>query len=399
MRWLCKTLWAAGSTAMLLGILIAVLLGTSNAACFAQQTMKNEPAPSPGDQPSDPGPLATDLSPALHSKPIRAAMRKVADWELQRVQAQPPSRAWDFGALDIGLMAASRTLRDPRYSQYVASVGEHFGWKLERTTYPANDFAITQAFLELYNSSHKEEQIAPLRRQFDDAVALLNDPDKPAWWWCDALFMAPAAGVALSDVTGDPTYNSYVDREWGKTEKLLYDKQKHLFSRDVNYLNKREKNGEKIFWSRGNGWVMAGLVRVLATLPSDDPLRPHYIALLREMAQEVAAIQGNDGLWRPGLLDAGSYPLPEVSGSAFFIYAIAWGINHRMLDAETYLPVVEKAWSGTLTHVYQDGRLGSIQPIGEAPAEYKPSSSYNFGVGAFLLAGSEMDTLSEHKHW
>src|SRR5665213_3773300 len=134
MRWLCRTLWAAGSTAMLLGILIAVLLGTSNAACFAQQPTKNEAAPSPGDQPSDPGPLATDLSPALHSKQIRAAMRKVADWELQRVQAQPPSRAWDFGALDIGLMAASRTLHDSRYSQYVASVGEHFGWKLERTT-------------------------------------------------------------------------------------------------------------------------------------------------------------------------------------------------------------------------------------------------------------------------
>jgi len=399
MRWLCRTLWAAGSTAMLLGILIAVLLGTSNAACFAQQPTKNEAAPSPGDQPSDPGPLATDLSPALHSKQIRAAMRKVADWELQRVQAQPPSSAWDFGALDIGLMAASRTLHDPRYSQYVASVGEHFGWKLERTTYPANDFAIAQAFIEVYRSSHKEEQVAPLRRQFDDAVALLNDPEKPAWWWCDALFMAPPAGVQLSDITGDDTYNAYVDREWGKTEKVLYDRQKHLFSRDANYLNKREKNGEKIFWSRGNGWVMAGIVRVLASLPSDDPLRPHYIALLREMAAEVASIQGSDGLWRPGLLDAGSYPLPEVSGSAFFTYAIAWGINHRMLDAEKYLPVVEKAWSGMLAHVYQDGRLGSIQPIGEAPADYTPSSSYNFGVGAFLLAGSEVDVLSEHKHW
>lgn len=399
MRWLCRTLWAAGSTAMLLGILIAVLLGTSNAACFAQQPTKIEAPPSPGDQPSDPGPLDPSLSPALHSKQIRAAMRKVADWELQRVQAQPPSRAWDFGALDIGLMAASRTLHDPRYSQYVASVGEHFGWKLERTTYPANDFAIAQAFIEVYRSSHKEEQVAPLRRQFDDAVALLNDPEKPAWWWCDALFMAPAAGVQLSDITGDDTYNAYVDREWGKTEKVLYDRQKHLFSRDVNYLNKREKNGEKIFWSRGNGWVMAGIVRVLANLPSDDPLRPHYIALLREMAAEVASIQGSDGLWRPGLLDAGSYPLPEVSGSAFFTYAIAWGINHRMLDAEKYLPVVEKAWSGMLTHVYKDGRLGSIQPIGEAPAEYTPSSSYNFGVGAFLLAGSELDVLSEHKHW
>jgi unsaturated rhamnogalacturonyl hydrolase len=399
MRWLCRTLGAAGSTAMLVGILIAVLLRTSNAACFAQQPTKNEAPPSPGDQPSDPGPLATDLSPALHSKQIRAAMRKVADWELQRVQAQQPSRAWDFGALDIGLMAASRTLHDPRYNQYVASVGEHFGWKLERTTYPANDFAIAQAFIEVYRSSHKEEQVALLRRQFDDAVALLNDPEKPAWWWCDALFMAPAAGVQLSDITGDDTYNAYVDREWGKTEKLLYDRQKHLFSRDVNYLNKREKNGEKIFWSRGNGWVMAGIVRVLATLPSDDPLRPHYIALLREMAAEVASIQGSDGLWRPGLLDAASYPLPEVSGSAFFTYAIAWGINHRMLDAEKYLPVVEKAWSGMLAHVYQDGRLGSIQPIGEAPADYTPSSSYNFGVGAFLLAGSEVDVLSEHKHW
>ena len=96
----------------------------------------------------------------------------------------------------------------------------------------------------------------------------------------------------------------------------------------------------------GNGWVMAGLVRVLATLPSDDPLRPHYIALLREMAAEVASVQGSDGLWRPGLLDAASYPLPEVSGSAFFTYAIAWGIDHHMLDADIYLPVVEKAWAG-----------------------------------------------------
>jgi unsaturated rhamnogalacturonyl hydrolase len=326
-------------------------------------------------------------------------MRKVADWELQRVQSQAPSRAWDFGALDIGLMAASRTLHDQRYSQYVASVGEHFGWKLERTTYPANDFAIAQAWIEVYRSSHNEAQIAPLRGQFDDAVALLNDPEKPAWWWCDALFMAPVAGVELSDITGDPTYNSYVDREWGKTEKLLYDRQKHLFSRDAHFLDKREKNGEKIFWSRGNGWVMAGIVRVLAGLPSDDPLRPHYIALLREMAAEVASLQGSDGLWRPGLLDAGSYPLPEVSGSAFFTYAIAWGIDHHMLDAEKYLPVVQRAWAGMLAHIYQDGRLGSIQPIGEAPADYKASSSFNFGVGAFLLAGAEMDILSGRKHW
>jgi unsaturated rhamnogalacturonyl hydrolase len=391
MRWVSRALLTAG--------LIAGLMMLPNRECLAQQTASDAVAPSPGDQPDDPGPLATDLSSGLQRKMIRAAMRKVADWELQRVEAQAPSRAWDFGALDIGLMAASRTLHDPRYSQYVASVGDHFGWKLERTTYPANDFAIAQAFIEVYRASHNEAQIALLRRQYDDAVALLNDPDKPAWWWCDALFMAPPAGVELSEITGDNTYNAYVDREWGKTEKALYDRQKHLFSRDASYLEKREKNGEKTFWSRGNGWVMAGLVRVLATLPSDDPLRPNYVALLREMAAEVASIQGSDGLWRPGLLDAASYPLPEVSGSAFFTYAIAWGIEHRMLDAGKYLPVVEKAWGGMLTHIYKDGRLGSIQPIGEAPAGYRASSSYNFGVGAFLLAGSELDVLSERKHW
>jgi unsaturated rhamnogalacturonyl hydrolase len=379
--------------------LIATLPALLTSSSFAQQSTSASSSPIAGDQPDDPGPLATDLSPALHSKAIRAAMKRVADWELARVQAQPPSRSWDFGALDIGFMAASRTLHDSRYSNYVASVGDHFGWKLERTAYPANDFAIAQAFLELYRGSHLEEQIAPLRRQFDDAVSLLNDPEKPAWWWCDALFVAPPAGIELTNITGDETYENYVDREWGKTEKQLYDRQKHLFSRDASYLDKHEKNGEKVFWSRGNGWVIAGVVRVLAGLPPDDPMRPQYIELLRQMAAEIASLQGSDGLWRPGLLDAASYPLPEVSGSAFFVYALAWGIEHRMLDAEKYLPVVEKAWAGILAHVYKDGRLGCIQPIGEAPAEYKPGSSYNFGIGAFLLAGSELDVLSERKHW
>ena len=402
MHWACRMPRATSSPAILVGILALVVVGTWSASGFAQQQANDTAALAgnePGDQPDNPGPLATDLSPELNGKQIRAAIRKVADWELKRVQSQAPSRAWDSGTLDIGLMAASRTLHEPRYSQYVASVGDHFGWKLERTAYPANDFAIAQAFLEVYRTTHKEEQLAPLRNQYDDAVALLNDPEKPAWWWCDALFMAPAAGVELSDITSDNTYNSYVDREWGKTEKALYDRQKHLFSRDANYLNDREKNGEKVFWSRGNGWVMAGIVRVLANLPADDPLRPHYIALLREMAAEVASLQGSDGLWRPGLLDAGSYSLPEVSGSAFFTYAIAWGIDHRMLDSDKYLPVVMRAWAGMLAHVYADGRLGCIQPIGEAPADYKPSSSYNFGVGAFLLAGAEMEALSGRKHW
>ncbi len=361
-----------------------------------QSTNSNAAAPANVD-PADPGPLATDLSPVLRGKQIRAAMRRVGDWQLARIEAQQPARSWDAAVLDIGLMAASRTLHEPRYSQYVAAVGDHFGWKLERTTTPASDFAIAQAFIEVYRSSHNEGQVASLRRQFDDAMASL-DPQKPVFWWADALFMAPPTGVELSDITSDPTYNAYVNRQWGYTEKLLYDRQAHLFSRDAADVDRHEKNGAKVFLARSNGLAMAGLVRVLADLPSDDPLRPHYLNQLRQMAAEVAAVQGSDGLWRPGLLDAPSYPLPDVAGSAFITYAIAWGIGHRMLDAKQYLPVVEKSWAGMLTHVYADGRLGSMaSPIDAEKCE--PGSSFNFGVGAFLLAGSELDALSDRKHW
>lgn len=131
-------------------------------------------------------------------------------------------------------------------------------------------------------------------------------------------------------------------------------------------------------------------MRVLKELPADSPLRPKFVALLKEMSAEVLSIQGADGLWRPGLLDAHAYPLPEISGSAFITYAMAYGVNEGILDRATYWPAVEKAWAGMLTHVYADGRLGSIQPVGAAPGDYSESSSYVYGVGAYLLAGSEI---------
>jgi rhamnogalacturonyl hydrolase YesR len=140
--------------------------------------------------------------------------------------------------------------------------------------------------------------------------------------------------------------------------------------------------------------VTAGLVRVLSVLPANDPLREKYIEQFRQMSEEVASIQGPDGLWRPGLLDPATYKLPEASGSAFFTYALAYGINSGLLDRKKYLPVVKKAWAGLLKHVYEDGRLGCVQPVGAAPGDYTPPASYVFGTGAFLLAGSEIYRLA-----
>jgi unsaturated rhamnogalacturonyl hydrolase len=221
-----------------------------------------------------------------------------------------------------------------------------------------------------------------------------DNPAKPLWWWCDALFMAPPVLAELSKATGDRRYLAYLDREWSITSAVLYDPAQHLFYRDASFLNQHEQNGKNIFWSRGNGWVMAGLVRVLEYMPKSDALRSKYVHQLQEMAAAVAPLQGNDGLWRPGLLDADAYRLPENSGSAFITYALAYGVQEHILDRKRYLPVVHKAWAGLLSHIYEDGRLGCIQPIGAAPGAFTATSSYVYGVGAYLLAGSEIYKLA-----
>jgi rhamnogalacturonyl hydrolase YesR len=138
---------------------------------------------------------------------------------------------------------------------------------------------------------------------------------------------------------------------------------------------------------------MGGIARTLEYLPKDDPQRPFYVQQLREMSVRIAGLQDKEGLWHASLLDAEDYPLPETSGSALFVYAMAWGVNEGVLDRKVYQPVIEKAWKGLLLHVYADGRLGCIQQTGAEPAYYLPSSSYNYGVGGFLLAASELKRM------
>jgi unsaturated rhamnogalacturonyl hydrolase len=347
-----------------------------------------------GDSPTDPGPLAGKLSGKLRHDAVTGAMRKVADWQLARVKDEA-SQDWTFATLYLGLLEASNTLHDSQYSAYVKSVADHYHWTLGPRKTHADDQAIGQSYLWLDARNPDPAHVAPLRSQFDEVMQEPDDPQTPVWWWCDALFMAPPVWTHLASMTRQDKYIAYMDREWHTTANLLWDPEEHLFFRDKSYLDKREKNGAKIFWSRGNGWVMGGLVQVLTYLPADDARRPFYVEKFRQMAEKVRSIQGQDGLWRPGLLDAEAYPYPEISGSAFFVYALAWGIHHHFLPKGEYLPVVERGWKGLTEHIYADGRLGSIQPIGAAPGAYTPGSGYVFGVGAFLLAGSEVNQLSK----
>ena len=365
-----------------------------------------------GSSPDDPGPLAKDLSPAITPVAVGAAMRKVADWQLAQSQQyftivdrarQLDGRIWTWGVLYSGFMAASDALNDPKYINVMRDMGKTNNWQLSTGETDGNQLSLAQPYLELYLLDKQPEELAPTKATFDAILARprveLGSNRRIAWWWCDALFMAPPAWARMYAATGDTRYISYLDEEFAKTNTLLYDPQAHLYSRDATFVEKQAKNGQKTFWSRGEGWVMGGLARTLEYLPKDDPARIKYETQLREMAAALAKIQGKDGLWSSGLLDPAAYnDQPEISGSSLITFGIAWGIDNGILDPKEYTPVVTRAWAGMLRHIYADGRLGDIQQTGAAPSTFKPSASYNYGVGGFLLAGSELYKMSEARH-
>ena len=388
-------------------LIVLLLLAMPCSAANAQKADDNYPSPYAGDTPDNPEPLATDVSPAFTPQAIAKAVRKVGDWELAQTRSHF-NQDWTYAALYRGFLAAAKSLPSQEYENAMLGVGNKFNWKLGPRLTEGDDQAIGYLYLQLYLKYRDARMLEPTKSQFDRIIGLPNvctescpkwsDKDTPAWWWADSFFMAPPVWADLYKATGDRKYLDHMDQNFWVTSKLLYDPQEHLYSRDASFLDKHEANGKKVFWSRGNGWVIAGMAQVLQAMPKNYPSRPLYIQQFRDIAARLKSVQGEDGLWRPGLLDASAYPLPENSGSAFFVYALAWGINNGLLDRATYLPVVKKGLAGLVAHIYEDGRFGSIQPIGAGPDAYKPQTSYVFGVGAFLLAGSEAEKLAKAGH-
>jgi rhamnogalacturonyl hydrolase YesR len=387
-------------------LLLAAAIAVALPACA-----QNYPLPTPeqqaivdkdtkrhfGDAPVNAGPYATDLSAAIEPAAIDKALRKVADWQLARSQPYF-DRIWTSSVMYSGFMAASEATGDPKYRDAMMAMAQHFDFQNRGRLPNADDVSIAQTYLELYFQEKRASLINNTKQDLDDLLPLAtlkpNDARIP-WWWCDALFMAPPVWAKMYKATGERKYLDYIHLNWKRTYDALYDKEEHLYARDASYINKREPNGKKIFWSRGEGWVLGGLARILDYIPADDPQRGFYVQQLREMSEKIASLQGPDGLWHAGLLDPQTYPLPEVSGSALFVYGMAYGVNHGLLDGAKYRPVIAKAWAGILKNVYADGRLGNIQQTGAEPAFYRPTSSYNYGVGGFMLAAAELKAMAQ----
>ncbi len=339
---------------------------------------------------------ASDLTP----QSVLGVMQRVADWQLANPSAHKPTD-WTQGAGDAGMMALAGISGDAKYRKAMLAMSETNEWKSGARAYHADDQAVGQTYAELYLLYRDPKMIAPLREHFDfilshpsDATNLdFSQPHGKAselWSWCDSLFMAPPAWVRLYAATADEKYLNFAVTNWWRTTDFLYDKNEHLFFRDSTYFNKREANGQKVFWGRGNGWVMGGLVRVLQFLPMNSPDRPRFENLFKEMAEKILSCQQPDGLWRASLLDPESYPLKETSGSGFYTYALAWGVNQGLLDRAKFEPAVRKAWTALVACVDADGKLTHVQPVGADPKKFADDSTEVYGTGAFLLAGSEV---------
>ena len=344
----------------------------------------------------------------LKKKYIVNIMHKVADWQLNAWNTtgfKHPKVDWTNAAAYTGLYAFGSMKGNDKYLDFLVNVGNSLNWNTGKSRFMADDYCIGQIYSLLYMKYKDKKMIAPFIQLADSIVAKPHDEGLEwknriqlrEWAWCDALFMGPTALSYLSTATGDPKYLNTASKLWWKTTDYLYDNEEHLYFRDGSYLQKKEKNGKKVFWSRGNGWVLGGLVRVLDNMPANHPDRKRFETLYKDMEVKIASIQQPDGSWHASLLDPESYPVKETSGTGFYCYSILWGLNHGLLDEKTYWPVAKKAWAALTSSVHPDGMLGYVQRIGAAPDGVDFNSTEVYGVGAFLLSGTQLyQYVSKH---
>jgi rhamnogalacturonyl hydrolase YesR len=350
------------------------------------------------------------------ASPIAAAER-LADWQLARMheidglsrnaEETADAKSWIRAAFWIGLTALADRDPQPRFRNAILAMGKANGWATDGRPYHADSQAIVQPYLWAVKNGAGTAVRGPSRTKFDHiltqpartTLAFYSPPGNynateclTRWCWCDALFMAPAGWIEMSRQTGDGRYAAFALREFWATTDFLYDPQERLYYRDSRFFERRDAQGRKLFWARGNGWVVAGMARIIPLLPKGSPDRIRMEGLFREMAARLIALQKADGTWAPSLLAPENSP-PESSGTGFFTYGLAWGIHAGLLDRAVYEPAVRRGWEALNRAIQADGRLGWVQQVSDRPDEVAASDTQFYGVGAFLLAASAVADL------
>lgn len=316
---------------------------------------------------------------------------------------------WDNAAYHTGNIEVYKLLKDQKMLDYSIRWAEHNDWKGATEADPAKwkyknygegqDFVLFgdwqicfQTYIDLYNLAADEKKVARAKEVMGyEADSKAND----YWWWADALYMVMPVMTKMYKLTGDTKYLRKLYDNILYSDSIMLDTETGLYFRDGRYVYPKHKTeaDKKDFWARGDGWVLAGLAKVLQDLPETYVRQPFFVEKFTNLARGVAKLQQPEGYWTRSMMDPQQAPGPETSGTAFFCYGLLWGVNNGYLQKKEFAPVIEKAWKYLTEMALQEsGKVGYVQPIGDRaiPGQViNADSQQNFGVGAFLLAACE----------
>ena len=313
-----------------------------------------------------------------------------------------PSHIWTRAVYYEGLMALYSVDKKKAYYNYAVNWGIKHQWNLRDGTKTRNgdNQACGQTYIDLYLIDKKPERIDSIKASIDKMMASDKIDD---WHWVDAIQMAMPVFAQLGVMYKDTNYfnrmyQMYAFTKYKHGDNGLFNAAEGLWWRDKDFDPPyKEPNGEDCYWSRGNGWVVAALVRILNTIPKNETHRAEYLSDYKAMMAALIPIQRNDGYWNASLHDSTNFGGKELTGTSLFVYGMAWGINNKILDKKMYLPIVTKAWNAMAKEsVHANGFLGWVQGTGKEPKESQPVTYdrepdfEDFGLGCFLLAGSEV---------
>lgn len=321
---------------------------------------------------------------------------------------------WDNAAYHTGNMEAYRLTGNDKWLDYSTRWAEHNDWKGAKSNdrskwkydYGETDEHVLfgdwqicfQTYADLYNLLPEDHKINRAKEVMEYEM---STPKNDYWWWADGLYMVMPVMTKLHKITGNQKYLDKLYEYICYSDSIMFDPEENLYYRDAKYTYPKHKsaNGKKDFWARGDGWVLAGLAKVLQDLPADYEHRDFFENKYKKIAEAVVACQQPGGYWSRSMYDEEHAPGPETSGTAFFTYGLLWGINNGYLTDPKFIESAKRGWNYLKTTALQkDGRVGYVQPIGEKaiPGQVVDSNSTsNFGVGAFLLAACEYTRMLE----
>ena len=350
------------------------------------------------------------------SEAVIAQARRVNDYFMNKypdpLRVVPfPSRRkvyegniWTRGVYYEGLMALHAVDPQQRYLDYTMDWGDKFDWNMrngQTLTRNADNYCCAQAYIDMYRIYGEEKMIANVTKCMENILAT---PEAVSdWTWIDAIQMGMPVLVKYGVTMDKPEYFEKAWQMYDWARERFLNKEEGLWWRDKDFCPPyKTPNGKNCYWARGNGWVIAALVRVLSELPANDPHRAVYEKDFLDFCKALLKYQRADGTWNPSVADPDDFGGPEATGTSLFLYGLAWGLNTGRLDAETYGPVVARGWNGlNRVCIHPNGFIGYSQGSGKEPKEAQPVTYdripdfEDFGTGCYLLAASEVSKLSK----